>query len=159
MSHTEVRALSFIGCSHEERICTGGSRATNLSATETCSQGFMTSLVTLSRAQPQSSRFCCILLHISVSKQSSGQAAAAIIRIKWGKATVLKPQGFSVGQAPAASMQGILRVRFSKQLVLTEQFLLKFLWTSLESIRLGMCAFAISVQQMPVSVHMAVTCK
>lgn len=72
---------------------------------------------------------------------------------------MLKPQGFSVGQAPAASMQGILRVRFSKQLVLTEQFLLKFLWTSLESIRLGMCAFAISVQQMPVSVHMAVTCK
>lgn len=96
LSHAEVRVLTFIEFSREERVCTSGSAARNLSAAETRSQGFTASLVTPSRAQPQSSCFCCILLHtytpLSAIKAQAGQELQCSEQMGKSKPG-LKPQG------------------------------------------------------------------
>lgn len=51
-------------------------------------------------------------------------------------------------------MQRSFRTGFSKPLVLTELFPVKLLLTALETIQVGTSAFAIPVQQIPVSIHL-----
>lgn len=81
LSHTEVRGLSFIEFSHKERIRTNGSGARNLLfLQQSHRQGFMISLVTLSRSR---SVFVFVLHPLTctpVSYQISGQAGGPVLR-------------------------------------------------------------------------------